>query len=243
MNLLNVVQHTSADYLGLMEDHLEGRRISFRYFRPFTERGSLPQAGDVCDGLVVLGGGPWGSAGGRDVPTRDAEIRLVRMALDQGQPVIGIGLGAQILAIAAGGGSSPAALAFEVGHASRVDDEALNGFMPERFPLVTYMRDRPQPPPESRVLAVDGQGLPAVFQVGKNSLGFCGHPGFKPAMAEDLIMEFEEGPEQAVPKLEKLRVMVREIEDALVPIMTGIIQITGSMQIRRRIPLRLKDDS
>ena len=24
MNSLNVIQHTSADYLGLMEDHLEG---------------------------------------------------------------------------------------------------------------------------------------------------------------------------------------------------------------------------
>ena len=62
MNLLNVVQHTSADYLGLLEDHLEGRRIRFRYFRPFTEQGAVPGPGDTCDGLVLLGGGPWGSA-------------------------------------------------------------------------------------------------------------------------------------------------------------------------------------
>ena len=102
------------------------------------------------------------------------------------------------------------------------------------------MRDRPEPPPDSRILAVDEQDRPAVFQVAANALGFCGHPGFKPAMAEDLIMEFEEGPENPVPQLEKLRVMVREIEDALVPIMTGIIQITGLMQIRRRIPIELK---
>jgi len=240
MNLLNVIQHTSADYLGLFEDHLEGRRIGFRYFRPFTERGTVPQAGDVCDGLVLLGGGPWGSAGGRNVPTLDAEIGLARMALDQGQPLIGIGLGAQILAIAAGGGSSPAPLEFEVGYATRVEAQALNGFMPERFPLVSYMRDRPDPPPDSTVLAVDDRDRPAIFQVGGNALGFCGHPGFKPAMIEDLIMEFEEGPENPVPQLEKLRLMVREIEDALVPIMTGIIQITGLMQIRRRIPIKLK---
>ena len=240
MNLLNVIQHTSADYLGLMEDHLEGRRIRFRYFRPFTEKGMVPQAGDVCDGLVLLGGGPWGSAGGRNVPGLDAEIGLTRMALDQGQPVIGIGLGAQILAIAAGGGSFPTPLEFEPGYARRVDSQALNGFMPERFPLVRYMRDRPEPPPDSIILAVDEHELPAVFQVADNALGFCGHPGFKPAMAEDLIMEFEEGPEDPVPQLEKLRLMVREIEDALVPIMTGIIQITGLMQIRRRIPIELK---
>jgi len=240
MNLLNVVQHTSADYLGLMEDHLEGRRISFRYFRPFTEKGAVPQAGDVCDGLVLLGGGPWGSAGGRDVPSLEAEVQLTRMALDQGQPVLGFGLGAQILAIAAGGSSRPAPLEFSLATVSRVDPQALNGFMPERFPLVCYMRDRPEPPPQSRVLAVDEQDRPAVFQVAENALGFCGHPGFKPAMAEDLIMEFEEGPENPVPQLESLRLKVREIEDALVPIMTGIIQITGLMQIRRRIPIELK---
>jgi len=242
MNLLNVIQHTSADYLGLVEDHLEGRRIRFRYFRPFTEKGAVPQPGDVSDGLVLLGGGPWGSAGARNVPGLDTEIAVTRMALDQGQPVIGIGLGAQILALAAGGGSSPAPLDFEVGYATRMDAAALNGFMPERFPLVSYMRDRPEPPPDSTVLAVDERGRPAVFQVAGNALGFCGHPGFKPAMAEDLIMEFEEGPENPVPQLERMRLMVREIEDALVPIMTGIIQITGLMQIHRRIPIELKTE-
>jgi len=243
MNRLNVIQHTSADYLGLIEDHLEGRRIGFRYFRPFTERGGLPGPGDVCDGLVLLGGGPWGSASERKVPTLEAEIELTRMALDQQQPVLGIGLGAQILAIAAGGASRPAPLEFSTSYAKRGDPQALNGFMPERFPLVRYMRDWPVPPADARVLAEDEAGRPAVFQVAENSLGFSGHPGFKPAMAEDLIMEFEEGPENPVPQLEQLRVMVREIEDALVPIMTGVIQLTGLMQIRRRIPIELKSEA
>jgi GMP synthase-like glutamine amidotransferase len=240
MNLLNIVQHTSADYLGLMEDHLEGRRIRFRYFRPFTEQGSVPGPGDSCDGLVLLGGGPWGSAGGRDVPTLQQEIVLARSMLDMGKPVIGIGLGAQILAIAADGSSEAAPLAFEVGYATRVDEEALAGFMPERFPHVTYMRDRPLPPADARILAVDEAGLPAVFQVGVNALGFCGHPGFKTAMAEDLIMEFEEAPEDPAARLEQLQLLVPEIEDALVPIMTGIVKVTGMMQTRHRIPISLR---
>jgi GMP synthase-like glutamine amidotransferase len=242
MNLLNVVQHTSADYLGLMEDHLEGRRIRFRYFRPFTEQGSLPGLGDTCDGLVLLGGGPWGSAGGRDVPTLEAEIELTRAALDLGQPVIGIGLGAQILAIASGGASTAAPLHFETSYANRVVDNALNGFLPERFPLVTYMRDRVVPPDHASILAVDDHQRPAIFQVGGNALGFSGHPGFKPAMAEDLIMEFDEVPEDPVPELDKLRVMVRAIEDALVPIMTGVVQITYLMQSRSRIPISLQPE-
>jgi GMP synthase-like glutamine amidotransferase len=239
VNLLNVVQHTSADYLGLMEDHLEGRRIRFHYFRPFTEQGTVPGPGDTCDGLVLLGGGPWGSAGGRDVPTLQQEIVLTRAMLDTGKPVIGVGLGAQILAIAAGGGSTPGPLAFEVGYASRLQDDALAGFLPARYPHVIYMRDRPVPPPDARILAVDEQDRPALFQLGANALGFVGHPGFKTAMAEDLIMEFEEAPEDPAPTLQQLQLMAREIEDALVPIMTGIIKVTGLMQVRRRIPINL----
>jgi len=112
--------------------------------------------------------------------------------------------------------------------------------MPERFPQVSYMRDRPIPPAEARILAEDAAGNPAVFLVGKNALGFTGHPGFKTAMAEDLIMEFEEAPENPAPLLERLQRMSKEIEDALVPLMTGIIKITGLMQTRHRIPLELK---
>jgi GMP synthase-like glutamine amidotransferase len=240
MNILNVVQHTSADYLGLMEDHLEGRRIRFRYFRPFTEGGSVPQAGDLCDGLFLLGGGPWGSAGGRDVPTLDQEIRLTRHMLDQGKPVVGIGLGAQILAIAGGGSSEKSALDFAIGYARAVEPGALEGFLPERFPHISYMRDRPVLPADARVLAEDEAGRVAVFQLGKNALGFIGHPGFKTAMAEDLIMEFEESPEDPAPRLQRMQLMMREVEDALVPIMTGVIKVTGLMQSRRRIPLNLK---
>jgi GMP synthase-like glutamine amidotransferase len=132
-----------------------------------------------------------------------------------------------------------AELEFEVGYARRVQPEALGGFMPERFPHISYMRDRPVLPPEALVLAVDEAERPAVFQLGTNAVGFVGHPGFKTAMAEDLIMEFEECPDDPTPQLERLQLMMRDVEDALVSLMTGIIKVTGLMQSKRRIPLKL----
>ncbi len=45
MNVVAVIQHTSGEYLGLMEDHLEGRRIRFQYFRPFAGGRKLPSRG------------------------------------------------------------------------------------------------------------------------------------------------------------------------------------------------------
>jgi hypothetical protein len=40
-------------------------------------------------------------------------------------------------------------------------------------------------------------------------------------------MEFEEAPEGIEAGLAKLRAVQRSIEDALVPIMTGVAQLTG----------------
>ncbi len=231
MKTLTVIQHTSADYLGLMEDHLEGRRIRFSYVRPFTESVKVPDFTAVADGLVLLGGGPWGSAGGRDVPTLVEEVRLTRACLMHGMPVIGVGLGAQILAIAADGTSEASDLRFEVDRVRRTRADALNGYLPAEFPHVCYMRDEPVPPDYASILAVDCQGRPAIFQIGDNAFGFTGHPGFKLAMAEDLIMEFEEVPPDTANRLEQLRAAKTEIEDALVPIMTGLVQMTGLMRV------------
>ncbi len=230
MKHLTIIQHTSADYLGLMEDHFEGRRIRFSYFRPFASGGKVPDGSAISDGLILLGGGPWGSVGARIVPNLDAEVGLARMCLMMDKPVIGIGLGAQILSLAAGGGAIATPLTFEVGMAQRQVDDALNGYLPAVCPHIVYMRDRPEPPAYARILSRDAAGHAALFQIGQKAFGFSGHPGFKLAMAEDLVMEFEETPDDPLPKFAALGRMKRQIEDALVPIMTGIIQLTGLME-------------
>jgi GMP synthase-like glutamine amidotransferase len=227
---LTVLQHTSAEYLGNIEDHLEGRRIRFRYSRPFATGGRVPGAGQLLDGLVLLGGGPWGSAGGRNVPTLIEELTLTKAALKKGVPVLGFGLGAQLLSIMTGGSVEQTELRFEVDEARRLDADALGGLLPERYPLVIYGRDRPIPPPDARILATDSMGRPALFQVGDNALGFTGHPGVKPAIVEDLIMEFDEAPADPGPKLARLREVQPAIEDALVPIMAGIVRLFRWME-------------
>lgn len=230
MKSVYVLQHTESEFLGRIEDHLEGRGIRFTYFRPFTAGGALPATVEYTDGLIMLGGGPWGTAGGRDLPTLQEELRLVWLCLERRIPVVGIGLGAQILAIAAGGRSEETPLIFEVGEALRLVDDALNGFLPEKFPLAVYMRDRPVPPEDASILAVDGAGRPAVFQIGENCLGFTGHPGAKAAMVEDLLMEFDDSPDDPLAELEELRMVQPAIDDALVRIMTGLVQVTGLMR-------------
>ena len=231
MKFLSVIQHTQSEFLGHIEDHLEGRGIRFGYHRPFTGGGHLPDVSTIGDGLILVGSGPWGTATqGRLLPTLDAEVRLTRACLMLGKPVLALGLGSQILAIAAEGGSVETSLTLSVGTARRVKDGALDGRLPAEFPMITYGRDYAAPPDYAEILAVDEEGRPAVFQIGPNAFGFAGHPGLRPAMIEDLIMEFDEVPENTADILPTLASVGPKIEDALVPIMTGVIELTGWME-------------
>jgi len=224
-----VIQHTDGEFLGLMEDHLEGRGIAFTYIRPHASAGRLPATLDFTDGVFLLGGGPWGTRGDHKLPTLDAEVDLAKRCLDRSIPIAGFGLGSQILALAAGGSVEAEDLRFSVGDACRCHDQALNGFLPQRIPQAVYMRGRPLPPPGAEILAVDDADRPAIFQVGPEAIGFTAHPGIKSGMVEDLIMEFEESPPNISGGLVELRRRQRDIEDALVGTMTGLVGVMRLM--------------
>lgn len=66
----------------------------------------LPAGMEGYDGLVVMGG-PMSARSDDDFPTRIAELALLREALDIGVPTLGVCLGAQLLAAAAGGSVRP----------------------------------------------------------------------------------------------------------------------------------------
>ena len=232
MKTLCVLQHTEAEYLGLLEDHFEGRNIRFRYCRPFTPGASIPSSAEDYDGLILLGAGPKGIVSGNLIPSLGTELRLTQDFLRRGLPVVAIGIGACILSTAAGGGAEEAPLRFVVAEARRVVPDALNGHLPESFPFAVYMRDRPVLPAAARILAVDPRGEPVVFQFRDNCLGFVGHPGIKSAMIEDLIMEFEEVPDGTAETLAVLRSVQGEIAAALSSIMIGLIDMTNLMNTR-----------
>jgi len=229
MKTLCVIQHVEAEYLGLLEDHFEGRNIRFRYYRPFTPGASIPVSAEGFAGLVLLGAGPKGIVSGSLVPSLGAELRLTREYLAHGLPVIGIGLGTCILATAAGGGAEEAPLRFALDQAKRIVPDALNRHLPPSFPVASYMRDRAVLPSDAKVLAVGHGDEPAVFQLRDNCFGFAGHPGIKSAMIEDLIMEFDEAPENAAETLSDMRLAQGQIAAALAAIMVGLVEVTHLM--------------
>lgn len=225
MTAVFALQHTESEWLGLLEDHLEGRGIRFRYIRPFVD-GAVPDGAAQAAALFLLGGGIWGGRSKPVLPSLSREVALARDFLAKGRPVIGFGLGAQVLCLAQGGDVEAAPLGVAVDTARRVAGDALAGHLPESWPLVTYMRDRPLPPPGARVLAVDSQGRPALFQCA-TGWGFAGHPGIKPAMIEDLVMEFAEAPDGVAEALQRMRALQGEIHASLSAIVAGLMKVAG----------------
>ncbi len=229
MKTIAVLQHTEAEYLGLIEDHLEGRNIRFNYYRPFTHGGTLPFGPEKFDGLWLLGGGPYGLVSGHILPSAAPEYRLTRLFLDAGLPVVGIGLGALILSVAAGGGADEAPLRFAVDEVRATAPGHLCGHMPDRMPLAHYLRDRPILPDGAEVLATGPAGEPEIFSLRGNCLGLIGHPGFKRGMVEDLVMEFQDTPDDPAAGLAELAAAQADIAEALTPLMVGIVKHAGLM--------------
>ncbi len=232
MKTLCVLQHVEAEYLGLLEDHFEGRNIRFHYLRPFAPGAAIPSHADSYGGLVLLGAGPKGIVSGDLIPSLSAELRLTQDFLARGLPVVGIGAGACILSIATGGGAEEAPLRFALQHARRVAPHAFNGRLPATFPVAVYMRDRPVLSANAKVLAVGTSGETLIFQCRDNCFGFLGHPGIKSAMIEDLIMEFDEVPDDTAETLGALRAAQSEIAAALADMMVGLVEITHLMEPR-----------
>lgn len=228
MKTVCVLQHIEAEYLGLIEDHLEARSIRFRYCRPFVAGGRVPEDADGYDGLIVLGAGALGAVSGPLIPSLAPELRLTVDFLQRGLPVVGIGVGAVLLAIAAGGGAVEAPFRFTVTTARAVPG-ALAGSLPDHFPLAIYMRDRPVLPEAAEVLAADETGDPVVFQVSDAGIGFLGHPGIKSAMIEDVIMASDEVPDGTAETLALLRDRQGDIAEALTHITVGLVGLTDWM--------------
>src|SRR5262245_13216678 len=100
MPKLLVFQHIANQILGTLDPLLRRERIRIRYVNYDRHPDARPTL-DGYDGLVVLGG-PMNVDDAERAPHLRHEIDVIREALDRDLPVLGICLGAQLLAHALG---------------------------------------------------------------------------------------------------------------------------------------------
>ena len=176
MAVWGVVQHVAFEGPGLISREAHARGMMLAVTR--RDRGEPLPPVDEVDGLILMGG-PMGAEEVRD------EWTLVAAAVRRGLPVLGVCLGAQVLAAALGGrvfrGPQP-----EVGHGSvRVlANDPVLGPAGSLLPVFHWHQDSFEPPPDAVHLAASDLYEQQAFRLGTRVYGLQFHVEVDEALAE-----------------------------------------------------------
>jgi GMP synthase (glutamine-hydrolysing) len=175
MRLL-ILQHDRDTGLGSLEQPLRERGLELEQWFPHEDPHPPSPLGDY-DGVIVLGGVTHPDQDATK-PWLTVERDAVRSALADERPVLGVCLGGQILAQAAGATAGPADEAeigwFEVERLDEGADDALLGGFPERFPAFEWHHYAFELPPGATLLARTGSAHQA-FRIGDRAWGLQFH--------------------------------------------------------------------
>ena len=175
-----VLSHVAFEDLGSLEAPLRERGFKIESILAATARFPLPQA-ESCDLLVVLGG-PIGVYDDQDYPFLIDEIACIRERLAARMPILGICLGAQLMAAALGAHVYPGLQGAEIGWSPL--QASPNVLTPAWFaPLLTpgvsvfhWHGDTFDLPPGALHLAKSEMYENQAFAIGYFALGLQFHP-------------------------------------------------------------------
>jgi len=186
----SVVRHVEIEDLGYLGEALAAGGVDFEY----VDAETLAQENPDIAGALILLGGPMSAYDVEGHPYLAREIELVGRRLEKGWPVLGICLGAQIVAAAAGATVHGGERGKEIGWAdveltdAGVADPLWAGF-PRRFATFHWHGDTFVVPPGAEVLARTDRYVQA-FRIGHYAYGVQFHPEVVPKALESWIRAY-----------------------------------------------------
>lgn len=175
-----VLNHIPFEDLGSLQPVLEQRGFTIETDDAATAEFPLPQA-DSCDLLVVLGG-PIGVYESEAYPFLTGEIACIRQRLAAKRPVLGICLGAQLMAAALGARVYPGQHGAEIGWApiqfsgSGAPPAWLAPLVTGELPVFHWHGDTFDLPPGAQSLARSEVYDNQAFMMEKYALALQFHP-------------------------------------------------------------------
>jgi GMP synthase-like glutamine amidotransferase len=233
------IQHTFSEFFGALEPQFEARDIAFTYLRPVTGQDVTAAAGQY-DGLWLLGGAH-PVADREHCPWIDDERRLVSAFARSRRPVVGLGFGAHVVALAHGGTAHlepehdaywTVARATEAGR-----DDPVARAVDGRHALV-MVNGAVDLPGGVAPLVVSDDGRWLVVRPTPLAYGLAFRPELKPGMIEDMIMEDERPlPENIGMLLDEARARWADTQETTARIVAALVEALDLMQERRKMPV------
>ena len=197
MKRLLVLQHLEIEGPGLFEQIAKEKDLKIKIIR-LDKKDTLPKTkkGD----LILIMGGPMGvkDIGSERYPWLKIEREFIKRELENNRPIIGVCLGAQLLASAAGGdveilkyGSTPKALP-EIGWSQiflNKSNKEFKEFFEEPFHVLHWHGDRISLPNKAVLIASSQRCKEQFFRVGKFAYGLQFHVETTEAMIDKWIKE------------------------------------------------------
>jgi GMP synthase-like glutamine amidotransferase len=191
-----VVQHVAPEPAFAISQALLEAGVDLDTRRVFAGD-AIPADPSGLDGLVVMGG-PMSAASDDGFPTRQAELALLAAALQAGIPTLGVCLGAQLVASAAGGSVYPGASGPEIGWApvhlaASCRDDHLFAGLGEQLTVLHWHGDTFELPVGAQLLMSNEVYANQAFRIGDVAWGVQFHlevtetavAGFLQAFAAD----------------------------------------------------------
>lgn len=173
-----VIQHVEAEGPAALGTILASAGVTIDVCRIYAGD-PLPAGAAGLAGVVVMGG-PMSASGDDGFPSRSSELQLLSDALDRQIPVLGICLGAQLLALAAGGRvfSGPAGAEIGWGTVSLTASAATDQLLaesPAELAVLHWHGDTFELPSAGVRLAESDRYPNQAFRVGSNAWGLQFH--------------------------------------------------------------------
>ena len=189
-----VLQHHPVENLGGIADALEEAALAWQYVRVF-DRAPIPATMKGAGGLIVMGGPEAVYQLDRYPYLRD-EIRLIEQALEENKPILGVCLGAQLLAAASGAavrrGESREIGWYPVRLAEAASEDRLMRGLPTEFVAAHWHSDVFDLPNGAVALASSEKTAVQGFRVRDNAYGLLFHAEITQERLARLVSEFGE---------------------------------------------------
>lgn len=187
-----VFQHDPLEELGIFGRVLDRHNLTFRYIRLF--HGEEPtEEWENLKGLVFLGG-PMSVHEEERYPFLKWEKTIIRTAVKERVPILGVCLGAQLIAAASGADVYPGSIKeigwYPISVTPEGQVDSVLGYLPEKPTVFQWHGDTFELPKTAQRLASSIYYENQAFRIGKNVYGLQFHLEVTPAMIETWMDQY-----------------------------------------------------